>query len=224
VIRGATHSTFTATPSSVGRSIAVQVVASRRGYADVVRTLSYRAVAPGELPAVGRPSIVGTPRLGKVLRVRMPRVPSGARATVQWVHARDGRVVHSGSTAYRVGAADLGNRLVVRVRVGRFGYRTQSVATSPTAVLRTTPVMRVVTARGARGVATYLTVRAAGLAHVGGLVKVTSHGRVVARIPVRNGVGRATIGRLPRGRSTIRFTYVQNSHAARVSVLRHVRR
>ena len=84
--------------------------------------------------------------------------------------------------------------------------------------------MRVVTARGAHGLATYLTVRAAGLAHVGGLVKATSHGHVVARIPVRNGVGRATIARLPHGRSTIRFAYVQNSHVARVSVVRHVRR
>jgi surface antigen len=224
VIRGATRSTFTATPSSVGRSLAVQVIASRRGYADVVRTLSYRSVAPGELPAVGRPSLVGTPRLGKVLRVRMPRVPRGATATIQWVHAKDGRVVRNGSTAYRIGAADLGNRLVVRVRVGRFGYRTRSVATRPTAVLRTTPTMRVATARGAHGVATLITVRATGLAHVGGLVKATSHGHVVARIPLRNGVGRATIGRLPRGRSTIRFTYVQNSHVARVSVLRHVRR
>ena len=224
VIRGATRSAFIATPSSVGRSLAVQVIASRRGYADVVRTLSYRAVAPGELPAVGRPSLMGSPRLGKVLRVRMPRVAKGSRATIQWVHAKDGRVVRSGSTAYRIGAADLGNRLVARVRVSRFGYRTQSVATGPTPVLRTTPTMRVVTARGAHGLASYLTVRAAGLAHVGGLVKATSHGHVVARIPVRNGVGRATIARLPHGRSTIRFAYVQNSHVARVSVVRHVRR
>jgi surface antigen len=224
VIRGATHSTFVATPSSVGRSLAVQVIASRSGYDDVVRTLSYGAVAPGELPAVGRPSLEGTPRLGKVLRLRMPRVPEGARATIQWVHATDGRVVRRGVTAYRIGAADLGSRLVAKVWVSRFGYRTQLVTTRPTAVARTTPTMRVRTARGAHGLATYLTVRAAGLAHVGGLVTATSHGHVVARIPVRNGVGRATIRRLPHGRSTIRFTYVQNSHVARVTVSRHVRR
>jgi surface antigen len=224
VIRGATRSTFVATPSSVGRSIAVQVIASRRGYDDVVRTFSYRAVAPGQMPAVGRASLVGTPRLGKVLRLRMPRVPRGARATIQWVHATDGRVVRRGATAYRIGAGDLGSRLVAKVWVSRFGYRTQAVGTRPTAVVRTTPTMRVLTARGAQGIATYLTVRAPGLAHVGGLVAATSRGHVVARIPVRNGVGRATIRRLPRGRSTIRFTYVQNSHVARVSVSRHVRR
>ena len=131
VIPRATRSTFVATPSSVGHSLAVQVIASRRGYADVVRTLSFRSVAPGELPAVGRPSLVGTPRLGTVLHVRMPRVPRGARATIQWVHAKDGRVVRSGSTAYRLGYRDLGSRLVARVRVGRFGYRTQSVASGP---------------------------------------------------------------------------------------------
>jgi hypothetical protein len=224
VIPGATRSAFVATPSSVGRSIAVQVIASRRGYADVVRTLSYRTVSPGELPAVGRPTLVGSPRFGKVLRVRMPRVPRGARATIQWVHAKDGRVVRTDATTYRVGAGDLGSRLVVRVRVDRLGYRTQAVATRPTPVLRTTPRMRVVTARGVHGVATYLAVRAAGVAHVGGLVKATSHGHVVARIPVRNGVGRAFIARLHRGRSTIRFTYVQNSQVARASVIRHVRR
>ncbi len=223
VIPRATHSTFVATPSAVGHSIAVQVIASRRGYANVVRTLSYRTVAPGEMPAVARPALVGTPRLGKVLRVRMPRVPRGAAATIQWVHAKDGRVVRTGSTAYRIGAGDLGGRLVARVRVSRFGYRTQSVVTRPTAVVRTTPTMRVVTARSAHGLATYLTVRAPGLSHVGGLVKATSHGRVVARIPVRNGVGRATIRRLPHGRSRIRFVYVQNSHVAGVSVTRHAR-
>ena len=84
--------------------------------------------------------------------------------------------------------------------------------------------MRVVTARGAHGVATYLTVRAPGLSRVGGLVKVTSRGHVVARIPVRNGVGRAEIRRLPHGRSTLRFSYVQTTQVARVSVVRHVRR
>ncbi len=224
VIPRATRSTFVATPSSVGHSLAVQVIASRRGYANVVRTLSFRAVAPGELPRVGRPSLVGTPRLGTVLHVRMPRVPRGARATIQWVHAKDGRVVRSGSTAYRLGYRDLGNRLVARVRVGRFGYRTQSVASGTTGVVRTVPTMRVVTARGAHGVATYLTVRAPGLSRVGGLVKVTSRGHVVARIPVRNGVGRAEIRRLPHGRSTLRFSYVQTTQVARVSVVRHVRR
>ena len=110
------------------------------------------------------------------------------------------------------------------MRISRFGFRTQSVATRPTAVLRTTPTMRVVTARGAHGLATYLTVRAPGLSQIGGLVKVTSHRHVVARIPIRNGVGRGTIRRLPHGRSTIHFTYMQNSHVARVSVTRHVRR
>ncbi len=221
-IRGATRSTFVATPSAVGRSIAVQVIASRRGYDNVVRTLSYRVVAPGEMPTVGRPVLVGTPGLGRVLRVRMPRVPSGARASIQWVRATNGHVVRSGSTAYRVGTADLGSRLVVRVRVTRFGFRTQSVTTRPTAVVRTTPTMRVLTARGAHGLAAYLTVRAPGIPRVGGLVKVISHGHVVSNIPVRYGVGRASV-RLHHGRHRVRFVYVQNSRVAGVSVTRHVR-
>lgn len=223
VIPGASRSTFVATPSTVGRSLAVQVIASRRGYNAVVRTLSVRTVAPGEMPAVGRPTLVGTPRLGQTLRVNLPRLPKGLTATVQWVHARDGHVVRTASTAYRIGAGDLGARLVAKVRVNRFGYRSQPLATRPTALVRTTPTMRVATARGTHGLMTHVSVRAPGVSHVGGLVKVLSHGRVVARIPVRDGVGRAVIRRLPHGRSTIRFTYAQTSRVASVSVTRHVR-
>ena len=91
VIAGATRSTLVATPGTVGRSIAVQVIASRRGYTNVARTLSFPSVAPGVLPAVGRPWLVGAPRLGATLHVRLPRVPKGAHATLQWVHARDGQ-------------------------------------------------------------------------------------------------------------------------------------
>ena len=151
MIPRATRSTFVATPSSVGHSIAVQVIASRRGYADVVRTLSYRSVAPGELPAVGRPSLVGTPRLGKVAAGEDAAGAEGCQGDDP-VGARQGRSrrpqrLHRLSPRRR----DLGSRLVARVRVGRFGYRTQSVASGPTGVVRTTPTMRVVTARGAHG-------------------------------------------------------------------------
>jgi surface antigen len=224
VISGATRPTFVATPSTVGRSLAVQVIAQRRGYANVVRTLSFRTVAPGVMAAVGRPTLVGTPRLGHVLRVRLPRVPQGARATVQWVHARNGRVVRTGSTAYRVGAGDLGSRLVVKMLVTRYGYRSQAVASRPTALARTTPTLRVTTARSTRGVASYVSVRAAGISRVGGLVKVISRGHVVSRIPVSNGVGRAYVRRLPRGWSTIRFVYVSNSKVSGATVVKHVRR
>ena len=69
---------------------------------------------------------------------------------------------------------------------------------------------RVTTARSTKGVASYVSVRAAGISRVGGLVKVLSRGHVVARIPIVNGAGRAYVKRLPHGRSTIRFVYVAN--------------
>jgi surface antigen len=224
VIPGATRSTFVATPSTVGRSIAVQVIAQRRGFTNVVRTLSFKSVAPGVMAAVARPTLVGSPRLGQVLRVRLPRVPQGARATVQWVHAADGRVVHTGASAYRVGAGDLGSRLVVKMVVSRYGYRTQAVSSRPTALARTTPTLRVTTARSTKGLASYVTVRAAGISRMGGLVKAISRGHVVARIPVTNGVGRGYVRRLPHGRSTVRFVYVANSKVAGATVVKHVRR
>lgn len=223
-ISGATRSTFVPTPSIVGRTISVQVIAQRTGYTDVVKTLSYKAIAPGVLAAVARPTLVGSPRLGQVLRVRVPRVPQGARATVQWVHAKDGRVVRTGATAYRVGAGDLGSRLVAKVVVSRLGYRTQAVSSSPTTFVRTTPTLRVSTARSTKGVASYVSVRAAGISRMGGLVKVVSRGHVVARIPVHDGVGRGYVRRLPHGWSTIRFVYVANSLVATATVVKHVRR
>ena len=132
--------------------------------------------------------------------------------------------MRSGSTAYRLGAGDLGSRLVARLQVSRYGYRTQTVLSRPTALVRTTPTMRVATARSTQGVATYVTLRAAGVAHLGGLVKVTRHGHVLARLPVRNGVARGVVHGLPHGRSRIRVSYVQNSQVAGVSVTRRVLR
>ena len=222
VVSGATRSTFVPSVGAVGRSLAVQVIASRSGYADVVKTLSFPTVAPGVLPAVAAPSVTGLPRLGRTLQVKLPRVPTGARATVQWVRADNGRVVRSGSTTYRLGAADLGTRVVARVLVTRAGYRTRSVTSRPTARVRTTPTMRVATARGARGLAVSLNLRAPGLSQLTGQVVVRSRGRTVAKVPVRQGVGRAVVRRLPHGRSTVRFTYVQTSRVASVSVLRAV--
>ncbi|MBV9832346.1 MAG: CHAP domain-containing protein [Marmoricola sp.] len=222
-IPGATRSTYTPTPGAVGRSIAVQVIASRAGYSSVVRTLSFRTVAPGLMAPVAHPSVTGTPRLGRTLRARLPRIPRGARATVQWVDAGDGRVLRTGGATYRLGSRDLGSRVAVRVTVSRLGYRSQVVGSRATKPVRTVPSMRVATARTTHGVMAYVSVRASGLSFVNGLVNVRSHGRLLARIHVSHGVGRAFL-HVRHGRSRLTFHYVQNAKATGTTVVRHVRR
>ena len=224
VITGATASTFVPTPRAVGHSIAVQVIASRAGYDSVVRTLSFSSVAPGLMPTVAHPLLSGAPRLGQTLRVHLPRVPSGARATLQWIRAGDGRVLRTGGTAYRLGTGNLGSRVAVRLTVTRLGYRTQTLTSGATGTVRTVPTMRVLTARSANGLATYLTVQAPGMAHLGGEVQVRSHGRLLAKIHVVGGVGRAVVRGVRHGRSTLTFHYVQTAKVSGTTLARHVRR
>ena len=204
-VGGATGSSLDLGPAMVGKAISVQVTATRTGYAAVrAASTATEPVAPGELPETEPPSMAGDPALGATLRVGAVQVPAGATKTVHW--SRDW-VLMPGvvSPTYRITAADLGHRIRAVVVVKRPGYKQKLVPTPFTRVIRSAPSLRVSAVPGSRQMVLKAIVRAAGLRTYNGVLQVRTQGRLVRKVPVRNGIAKMTVTPLRPGVRTYRF-------------------
>ena len=201
----ATGPTLTVDPSLVGKPISVAVSAVKAGYPSVTEVSeATEKVAPGTLTLSATPTVVGPAQPGQVLKVVLPATPSGSTTQVQWL--RRGVVVPDATgDAYRLTAADIGARVLARITVTRAGYVPLEVSTDPSPFVRARPSIRVSTATTPGRLAVYVAVTADGVRPVTGAIQIRSRGMLLQQVALSNGVARATLTGLPRGKRTYRF-------------------
>lgn len=123
-IPGATQAAFTPSPAQRRMRLSVQVLATRKGYAEG-RASSARSpkVQPGTLTTATAPRVEGTPRVDEVLTLdRGATSPAADGTTVRWL--ADGEPVR-GVTGNRLRLVPelVGTRITAEVRSVREGYR-----------------------------------------------------------------------------------------------------
>lgn len=141
-VPGATNAAVAVLPEWNGRTVAVQVTASRSGYLAGTAVSAAQTVTPGLISAP-LPRVAGTPAIGQRLEGAYGATVPGAQGSVQWY--RDG-VAIPGATRWfhAVTTPDLGRRITVRATYVSPGYETVVVESVPTApVAKATPTVRV---------------------------------------------------------------------------------
>lgn len=122
-ISGATGSSYTPTVADAGRYLSVTVTVHRAGYTSASKT-SARVGIP--MHATTKPSITGTPRVGRSLYAKVGVwTPIPGSYAYQWYR---GSTAITGATArtYTLTRADAGSRVRVKVTARRTGYATGS--------------------------------------------------------------------------------------------------
>lgn len=125
-IKGATHKSYTLTPSDEGKKISVTVTGMRRGYKAVSKTSRQtKSVAQGAL-TTATPNIVGTFRTGEELNMNTGFWgPKGVKTTIQWL--RNGKAIQGATKqSYTLTADDAGKKVAVKVTGTKKGYKTAS--------------------------------------------------------------------------------------------------
>jgi len=195
-IPGADGLSLALTPELVGSTITASVTATRRGYEAVTaRAAAAAPVAPGTISVLRQPSVTGTAKPGEVLEVDSGRYQPGDDAvttSVQWL--RDGvPVLNATGPTYQVTALDLGARITAEVTVDRYGYDRLVEASGPTAVVRTTPRIKVAKERLKHRVKFTVTVRAPELDVVEGTILVRVGGGFRQEVELRNGRAKVSV-------------------------------
>jgi len=123
-VADATSSTYRLRLADIGHQMVVQVTASKPGLEDATATSAPTGpVRKALFTMVSRPTITGTARFERVLTAA-PGVWAPKPATVGYRWLRDGEPVNGARhRRYRIGVADVGARIAVRVTVRREGYR-----------------------------------------------------------------------------------------------------
>lgn len=224
LVRGATRSRLRIGPDLQGRRLSATVTAARPGYRAVAASAAGSpAVRPGVLTLVRRPMLRGVPRPGRVLRLDPGRVRP-APGAVSWTWWRDGvRVGRAGRTTYRVGVADVGSRVSVRVRATRPGYTTVRARTPGIARVRSVPHLRLTARPAGTRVRLAATVTAAGVRPVSGKVRIQWRGRTLGLRALRGGGAVVTTRALPAGTRVLLLRYGGSTEVSGRAVRRTVR-
>ncbi|MEN1973683.1 hypothetical protein [Cellulomonas olei] len=135
-ISGATSASYRVTASDVGRKLAVKVTVRRTGYKAASSTSAATApVAKGTIAVRTKPTAAGSAKVGAVLTAK-PGTWSASGVTLRYQWLRAGKPVPGATKAtYTVAAADLGQRLSVRVTAVRSGYTSASATSASTAAV-----------------------------------------------------------------------------------------
>ena len=108
------------------------VVASHPGYANGQAILPVSTkVQPGRWGDIPAPKVKGRARVGSTLKARAAKVSPKPRLTYQW--HRDGKAIQGARDAtYVLTSHDVGHRMHVFVRYGRFHYKPVGLVSKPT--------------------------------------------------------------------------------------------
>lgn len=218
------------TPEDEGHRIGVLVQVSAPGYHDAGfwGTVVGPVAAPAEpqpqpqpqpqptdlaLVSTGAPAVSGTPVVGSVVTASLPSYTANPAApdaavttTVEWL--RDGQPIAGATGAtYRLGAADVGHAVSVRVTASAPRHLT-ATATSPGtgAVAKARSVAQLSAKPGKKGVRVTVRVAAGDLVPTGTVV-VTARGKVVARLALVDGQATGTLRKLRPGRVALTASY-----------------
>ena len=135
-ISGATKATYKLKAADSGKKISVKATGKKTGYTTASKTSGKtKAVAKGTLSAA-KPKISGSAKVGKTLKVKTGKwSPSSTKVSYQW--KRNGKKISGAKkSSYKVKAADKGKRISVTVTGKASGYKTKSVTSGSTAVVK----------------------------------------------------------------------------------------
>jgi alpha-L-rhamnosidase len=127
-IRGATGPAYVLTGQDAKAAVTVTVTARLDGYDTATATSHAVRVAPGTFTARRKPTVGGTAKVGRTVRVQhVAFAPTPARVTYQWF--RDGKAIHGATHAtYKVRPKDAGHRLKVTATAHASGYADHAVS------------------------------------------------------------------------------------------------
>lgn len=135
-ISGATKATYKLKAADSGKKISVKATGKKTGYTTASKTSGKtKAVAKGTLSAA-KPKISGSAKVGKTLKVKTGKwPPSSTKVSYQW--KRNGKKISGAKkSSCKVKAADKGKRISVTVTGKASGYKSKSVTSSSTAVVK----------------------------------------------------------------------------------------
>jgi Big-like domain-containing protein len=158
-IAGATGSSYVPVAADLGRTLSVSVTVSRPGYDASTKSSSSTApvsqaaappvtspvtppVTPQQIANGQPPAVKGKAVVGKTLVASSGSwAPGDVTLSYQWL--RDGKVIGAAtSIRYKVGRADKGHRLSVRVTASAPGYTSGSAVSASTAKVKVKPKPR----------------------------------------------------------------------------------
>ncbi len=135
-VPGATERQLVLTPEHRRKRLAVRVTATSRGYVPGTSTsVATARVQRGTMDVVSRPTVAGRARVGEVLELQPGAwSPAPQEVRVRWF--ADGEPI-AGATGQRLRVVPdlVGDRITVRTRALREGYRPSPVTSSPTAAV-----------------------------------------------------------------------------------------
>jgi hypothetical protein len=123
---GISDSTFSILASDVGKEILYRIAATKSGYTTTGASSSSVTAVVGTITP-GRPTISGSPSVGKNLTGSSGTWPSGVALSPQWF--RNGIATGDTDSRYSVLVSDVGKAITYRVIATKSGY-TQSTANS----------------------------------------------------------------------------------------------
>lgn len=135
-ISRATASTYALTPSDLGKRISVRVTGSKTGLPTVAKTSASTAIIAKGILGAKTPSITGTAKKGKTLKVKMSAwTPAPVRITYQWL--RNGSVISGANkSSYKLVKKDKKKRISVKVTGSKAGFTTVAKTSAKTAKVK----------------------------------------------------------------------------------------
>jgi hypothetical protein len=222
-ITGAAGARLTLTPRLLNRRISAVVVLRREAYHALrLETGTTRAVAPGHIEVSDPFALTGRTRYGRLLTV-VPGTVTPSDATAHYTWLRDGSPIAGARDAtYRLGAADVGHEVAVRVELRREGYRDEVVDLPAAGTVTTRPRLELTATGGVRRAIVLLEVTAPGVEHPRGQVVVRVAGREVEGV-VEDGRMRVVVRGLEPGRYRVRVAYLGTDRIEAASTSDRVR-
>ena len=207
-IDGATSPTLQVPAELVDKTLTVRVVALRAGFDRVrVDSATTEPVSPGTFTATAQPTLTGTARPGETLTLAPGAVTPAGTATITWRRG-PATVADATTSSYQLTTDDLGSVVRAWVTYERPGYTPLRLATAATARVKSASTMTVQAMSPAKGRARIVTrITADGVASPTGTVTIRSGGKVLAQLPVVDGVARTTLKGLGSGKRTFRLRY-----------------
>jgi hypothetical protein len=133
-VAGATRSTYTPTATEVGKQVAARVTVTAAGYDPLtVVTPASGKVAPGTFTRKSSPTVSGSAKVGATLTATTGSWSPTGTYHYQWL-ANGQPITGATASTLRLGEAQVGKRVSVRVLVSRTGYTgayADSAATAP---------------------------------------------------------------------------------------------
>jgi hypothetical protein len=131
-VAGATGTTYTPGVGDLGKAVRVAVTGTRASYPTVTTTSSDTAAVGLGVLAATRPSIRGRTTVGWTLTARPGTWTSGTTLHYAW-YADGTRIRHATAKRLRLGKAQRGKRITVKVTGTKAGYRSRTLTSPRTA-------------------------------------------------------------------------------------------